>query len=113
MAWAIINGDGTIAGYAANAQPNDKRFVQIADNDPRIAAFNSQVRLVSRLQARLALSRAGLLPSVEAALTGELKLWYDDAQVWERDNPFVLQMASALSLTAAQVDALFATAAAI
>ena len=71
---------------------------------------------VTRLQGRLALSRAGLLAKAEAAVQsagGETAIWYADAQTWRRDDPHVAGIGQALGLASADVDALFTVAAAI
>ena len=72
--------------------------------------------VVTRLQGRLALSRAGLLTKAEAAVAaagGETAIWYADAQTWQRDDPHVLAIGQALGLASADIDTLFTAAAAI
>lgn len=71
---------------------------------------------VSRLQARVALHRAGLLPQIEAAIAqanGELQIYWTDAQVFERDSTYIAQIAAAIGLTGEQVDQLFRDAATV
>lgn len=75
-------------------------------------------QVVSRFQARAALHLAGLLPAVEALMADPAtdtlaRLAWTDAQEFRRTSPTLLAMASALSLTDAQLDQLFATAAGI
>lgn len=75
-------------------------------------------QVVSRFQARAALHLAGLLPQVEALMADPetdtlARLAWTDAQEFRRTSPTLLAMASALSLTDAQLDALFVTAAGI
>lgn len=72
--------------------------------------------VVTRLQGRLALSRAGLLDTVESAVAaagGEIAIWYADAQTWHRDDPIFQQLAGQLGMTDVQLDSLFAAAASI
>lgn len=75
-------------------------------------------QVVSRFQARAALHLAGLLTAVEALMTDPetdplARLAWTDAQEFRRTSPTLLAMASALSLTKAQIDQLFITAAGI
>lgn len=71
---------------------------------------------VSRLQARVALHRAGLLPQIETAIAqanGELQIYWTDAQVFERESTYIAQIAAAIGLTGEQVDQLFLDAAGV
>lgn len=71
-------------------------------------------RSVTGAQAKIALLRAGLLAQVKtvvAAYPEEVQIWFSDAQVWERNNPYVLGIGLELSLTDDQVDDLFRAAA--
>lgn len=75
-------------------------------------------QVVSRFQARAALHLAGLLTAVEALMADPAtdtlaRLAWTDAQEFRRTSPALLAMASALSLTDAQLDQLFITAAGI
>lgn len=75
-------------------------------------------QVVSRFQARAALHLAGLLTAVEALMADPAtdtlaRLAWTDAQEFRRTSPTLLAMASALSLTDAQLDQLFITAAGI
>lgn len=75
-------------------------------------------QVVSRFQARAALHLAGLLTAVEALMADPAtdmlaRLAWTDAQEFRRTSPTLLAMASALSLTDAQLDALFVAAAGI
>lgn len=76
------------------------------------------VPTVSRRQARRALLDAGLLASVESAINGlsepaksRARIDWEDATEFRRDWPLLVTLASALGLSDAQVDALFAAAA--
>lgn len=70
---------------------------------------------VTRVQAKIALEDAGLLDAVLAAVytsdDRRVGIWFTDADSWERENPYVLGLASGLGLTGDQVDGLFLAAA--
>lgn len=72
---------------------------------------------VSRFQARQALRNAGLFDAAEAAVLGSgddlLIAAWSEAQIFERTSPAIISMASALGLSATQVDDLFAAASVI
>jgi hypothetical protein len=62
-------------------------------------------------QIRMALSRAGLRTTVEAAVTAgsqDLKDWWEWSQTFERLHPEVVAMGAALGQTDAAMDALWA-----
>ncbi len=72
--------------------------------------------IVTRFQARAALLHAGLLTSVEAAVSGAdafTQLAWSEALNFERGSPTIAALASALGLTDEQIDGLFRTAATI
>ena len=103
--------DGTLT-VAAGVDPTCPQRVLLA-HDPTKAAVPASV---TRLQGRLELLRAGLLTQLESAVAAagdDTAIWYADAQTWQRTDPHVIALASALSLAPAQVDALFVAAAAI
>ncbi|WP_417835244.1 MULTISPECIES: hypothetical protein [Pseudomonadota] len=76
---------------------------------------------VSSRQGMEQLIRSGLDEQVDSAINGitnpvERKLarnWLDKASVWERNNPQLLAIGSALGLTSVDVDALFIEAASL
>jgi hypothetical protein len=72
---------------------------------------------VSAVQAKTALFAAGLYDAVETALGGSpyalIRIWWDSAQVWRRDNPYISALATELGLSDDQVDGLFVAAAAV
>lgn len=70
---------------------------------------------VTRRQARLALLEAGLLDQVEAIMRNPdtprtVRITYEDATEWWRNDAMITAMALALGLTPEQVDHLFVTA---
>jgi hypothetical protein len=69
---------------------------------------------VTPLQARQALDAAGLRPQAEAAIAAagqQVVDWWQFSPAIDRANPLVNQIAGALGLSSAQVDALFRSAA--
>lgn len=74
--------------------------------------------VVTRRQGRQALILAGKFAAVQAAIntiedeTQRLlaQSWWDDSAEYERTNPFLLQLAQAIGLDDAALDALFVTA---
>ena len=69
---------------------------------------------VSPRQIRQALTRAGLRDGVEAAVAAgdqDTKDWYEFATVFERSNPHVVAMGTALGVSELQLDELFTLAA--
>jgi hypothetical protein len=76
-----------------------------------------QIRPVTRRQMLTALHRAGLKATIDAAVAAsgdiELQIAYAESQEFQRDNPFLAQMAQALDKTDEEIDAIFALAATI
>ena len=80
--------------------PADPVSVVIADVTPR--------------QIRMALTRAGLRTTVEAAVAAgsqDLKDWYEHSGTFQRNQPLVIQMGIDLGQSPAQLDALWKLAA--
>lgn len=68
---------------------------------------------ISAYQARIALTEAGLITSVENAVnaqSGNLKIRWNWAGLLHRNHPDVLEIAQALGWTSEQLDDLFITA---
>jgi hypothetical protein len=66
--------------------------------------------VISRRQARLALLNAGLLDAVEAIIAKAppaVRITYEDATEWWRDDPLIASFSVSLGLTTEQVDNLF------
>ena len=75
-------------------------------------------QMVTRFQARAALSRAGLFLQVDQAMKAfpigdERRLAWEDAQTFERNSPTMLQIAAGFNMTPTQLDQLFTVAAGI
>lgn len=75
---------------------------------------------VTMRQARIALSRAGLIPAVEQALATmegqageEARIEWDYSSQVFRHKPFVIDLGASIGLTESQIDELFITAAGI
>lgn len=80
--------------------------VVVTQPEPKVAS-------VTPRQARLALLGAGLLSQVETAVNaagGAIKISWEFATSINRDDALVGSIATQLSLTEAQIDALFAQA---
>jgi hypothetical protein len=69
-------------------------------------------RSVSRAQAKIALFRSGHLDMVKTAVEAnpEAQIWFDDAQTWERQNPYVIDLGEKLLGGSEVIDALFISA---
>lgn len=69
---------------------------------------------VSAAQAKLALDAAGLLDDVEAMIAAHpvraVRIWFADANVWERSHPYVSALGLEMSLDDDAIDGLFAAA---
>lgn len=127
----LINGDMpqdvveiSDAYYAQliQGQSDGNLIVAGADGLPALEAppALNPPRVVTMRQARIALARSGLLPSVDAALaamTGtagdEARIEWEFSSMVERDRPLVQSLAVGLGLTDQQLDDLFALAASL
>jgi hypothetical protein len=117
MPYVGRDAHGNINGLFANPQDFTKEF--LPDTDPTVVAFltpNPVPQSVTQRQARIALSRAGLLGQLQSAINtadAETQITWEYASVIHRDDPVLAAMAAKLNLTSAQIDQLFATAATI
>ncbi len=71
---------------------------------------------ITAYQARIALLDAGLLDDIDAQMSSlevapAAKIAWEYATVWLRDSVFIAELAPALGLSGAQIDALFIAAA--
>jgi hypothetical protein len=81
---------------------------------PYVDPAPAQIASVTPRQARLALNAAGLLDTVNTAINasgGTTLITWEYASVIERTDPLISTLGAALSLTPAQIDALFVQAA--
>ena len=100
-ALATVSGDQSRLWY-------DGATIRLLDADPAIVPQS-----VTPAQAKIALSRAGKLAAVEAAVSaagGETKIWWDEALSFDRSSPVIAALGGAIGLTSADIDALFVTA---
>lgn len=112
-----------VHSFAPPTPPNGKRLVSYTlalDGDsvvPTGVYADPEVPAeVSRLQAKQALRIAGRLAGVETAIAAaseEVKIYWADASIFHRNHPTLLAMATALSMSSGDVDALFIAAAQI
>lgn len=73
----------------------------------------AQPDVITRMQAKLALHNAGLLPTVLAVVDqadAAAQIAWADAEVFMRDSPLLNQLATAAGITPEQLDTLFAAA---
>ena len=85
-----------------------------------IAAAQNLVSEVSAAQAKLALDATvispgvTLLDAVEAMISAHpvraVRIWFADANIWERSHPYVSALGAEMSLDDDGIDALFAAA---
>lgn len=81
---------------------------------PPIFSTAAAPQNVTPLQAKRALNKAGLLAQVKSAVAAadiDTQLAWEAALSFERNSPFILNMGAVLGLTAAEIDALFISAA--
>lgn len=73
--------------------------------------------VVSASQAKITLHNAGLLEQVKAIVAAHpyeiVRIWYSDANQWERGNPYVQALGVEIGLTDEQIDELFIAASAL
>lgn len=90
---------------------------QISAAQAILQSFSGPVpQQVSAMQAKVALSRAGLLPIVQTWVNGqdtETQLIWNSATIFNRNSTLIANASAALGLTPAQIDQLFITASAI
>lgn len=106
-AWRAVNGVGDVG--------SDENY---SETQPEIVIQQPVQKVVTMRQARLALLQGGYLTTINAAIAAMPGAAGDAARIeWEfsstveRNRPLVAAMASALSLTSAQIDDLFKLAA--
>ena len=121
---AVASGYGTSADEAAiKALEEEARTLRaelrtLLPPFPVYVAPSTVPQRVTARQAQLALLQGGYLPAVQAVINqlplsvrDAAKIQWDKALYLERDNALLATLAAAVGLTAAQVDALFVTAA--
>jgi hypothetical protein len=114
----IRDSDGVIVSPCQSVdEPNYSDYINWvnAGNSPAVGEHvEPKVPLiVTPRQIRLALSMVGLRASVEAGVaagTQEMKDTWEYSTEFQRSNPMIISMASALGQSSAQLDQLFALA---
>lgn len=91
---------------------------RITINPTRVLLSERQGMVVSRFQAKAALTQAGLMPQIEAIMQNPetsviVNLAWQDALEFRRTSLVINDLAAALGLTETQVDDLFRAAALI
>ena len=89
---------------------------QIASLQAQLDALQTNTAVVTAVKGRIALRRAGLLETVEQAVTttnGETQIWWEYAAEWHRNSPVLQALGAAIGLTEQQIDDLFEVAAGI
>lgn len=109
------NPNGSIESRVAS-DPEVQAAITAGNVKPYVAPPPPIPQTISAMQAKVALSRAGLLTPVQnwvASQNAETQLIWANASSFSRDSTMLNGAAAALGLTPAQVDALFVTAAEI
>lgn len=112
------------AACVAHPQPDGTYLVEAPDSiEAALRDSHPEAPLpvpveISRAQAKIQLSRAGLLDGVREAVSaagGEVEIWFSEASTWRRDSPYVAEIGAVLTppLDAAAIDTLFRDAAQI
>lgn len=109
----VIDDDGVSRSSMLTSTLPAGATVLPADPEPLVVPNE-----VTRFQARAALYQAGWLDEIEALIVAPetdriLVLAWQDALAFNRQSPFVREMAQQLGLTEQQLDDLFITAAQI
>lgn len=90
--------------------------VEREDAPPSAAPPPPTIAPISPRQIRMALTRAGLRTAVESAVAAgdqDLKDWYEFSTTFERVNPQVVAMGTALGVSEQQLDDLWALGASL
>lgn len=97
-----------------SAQEAGKQIKAINGQPVAVDIIPQPVTQISPRQIRMALTQLNLRSQVEAAVAAgnqDMKDWYEYSTYFDRNHPQVLAMATALNVTDAQLDALWALAA--
>jgi hypothetical protein len=112
LPWRIVDNDD-LPPYEVRSRWRwtDEGPLGVAEPEPEPVP-----QVVSRMQARIALHNAGLLTSVEAAVSAAdpfVQIAWADAQEFRRNSQTITTLAAALSMSDEQLDDLFRAAALI
>lgn len=120
MGYVVRDQAGRVASWAR--YPTDGHPEEISDDHPDVVEYLRNAAAlpspgVSAAQAKLALYNAGLYDLVVTAVsqTGyePIRIFFDNANEWHIDNPYVRGLAAELELTEERVAELFTAAAAL
>lgn len=108
----------TMAAAQAIAGPKEISWIgpgkyEVATGADLPPSFSVVPSAVTPAQAKIALSRAGKLVAVQAAVDaagGEAMIWWAEALSFDRSNPIIAALGGAVGLTSADIDALFVAA---
>ena len=111
----LIANDSDYLDYVLQAAVTSwcTQYAPVVVTPPPVVVINGVPQSVTRRQARLALLNAGLLTAVEAWIaqaSPAVQIDWECAQEIQRDWPAIAEAATALGLTDAQLDDLFAAA---
>ncbi|TXH18012.1 MAG: hypothetical protein E6R03_02900 [Hyphomicrobiaceae bacterium] len=115
----IAERDSLAAQVASLTSAKSTLEARVAELEAELASGvdeNGVPTAITPLQGRLALKRAGLLESVEAAIVqanGETQIWWEYATLWRRSHSLLNALATSLGLSSGQVDDLFKVAGAV
>jgi hypothetical protein len=105
--WVVMDGERPGPDYVAQADGSWLAVVAVP-------------QAVTMRQARIALSRAGILGLVETSLSAmpgqageEARIEWDYSSEVHRNKPFVIQLGASLGLSRSAIDQLFITAAGV
>jgi hypothetical protein len=118
MPYVSRRPDNTIYGQWATIQYDGQEWLD--EGHPDLSTPPPIPRIVTMRQARLALSRSGLLTTVNGALATmagtegeEARIEWEFSGTVERDKALVQSLATALGITDMQLDELFMLAASL
>lgn len=98
-----------------NEVKNEFEYIEkniINTEEEQVIDENKKPMVISRLQAKLQLLEIGLLDEVENLIAQDRKveLYWKEADVFYREDPILLSIATNISLSDEQLDALFIAA---
>lgn len=112
----VAERDALLAEKATWQSQIDTLTAEKAALQAQLDALQESTAVVTAVKGRIALKRAGLLETVEQAVTtanGETQVWWEYAAEWHRNSPVLEALGHGIGLTDEQIDKLFAVAAGI
>jgi hypothetical protein len=126
--YLLLNEERVITVATNDAErlfPNQRRLVEVdyvespdylagkvfTETGEFVARPPRRVTRISKAQGKLALLDAGLLDQVEAVIAAHpyaaMRIWYSDANDWDRESPYVEALGLELGLDEKKIDDLF------